>query len=197
MAFVPTPNCVTSFIKGTLHSEDVAMTLSWDFGSPAGVQELEVLNGNIEDWLTTHLMPNLASALVFNNVTSYAQDSIEAPLHSHTMNVPGVEVGASHPGNVAMTVTFGTAFRGRSGRGRNFIPGIQEVDSTGNIFDAALRTAIQAAYDILQQDVGVPSGCQHVVISRQVDGVTRTEGRPAPVLTYTVRAQVRTRKSRL
>ena len=82
--------------------------------------------------------------------------------------------GSSLPGNVAFVLSFRTANRGRSGRGRNYIGGLNEDDVTGNLLTEAKANLFRDAYSAFLSEALFPY--RWVVVSRYNDGVKRAEG---------------------
>ena len=99
----------------------------------------------------------------------------------------------SAPNNVAATVSLRTAQRGRSGHGRNFVPGIPNSVITLNALDADFINNLLAAYFELVGAGSFVAGWQLVVLSRQTGGLLRANGIGIPVtnvemVTNTVRS---------
>lgn len=96
------------------------------------------------------------------------------------------------PGNVTMSVSFRTALRGRSFRGRNYVAGLTEDQVAGNIFISTLSASWKAAYEAIAAAIA-STGWTWVVVSRfsGVDAVTkepipRAAGVTTPVLSVIV-----------
>lgn len=185
MAFTPTPNVARVAIESLLLSQLCVNTL-W-FENPGGVPydagTLASLVGGVNTWWQTNVLPLLASDYVMNTISAIAQDAINAPAVTFPFTGTGGAVSPTLPGNVCLTVKFNTEFRGRSGRGRNYISGIPEGDVIGNAVTQLFNDALLAAYDTIP--VTINEGT-HVVTSFFLDGVARPQGFVQPVISYNI-----------
>jgi hypothetical protein len=99
--------------------------------------------------------------------------------------IPGERAHESLPNNVALTVSFRTAARGRSARGRNYIAGLSDDQVLHNTVDASVASGLAAAYnDIPARLEGLGYGW--VVVSKKSGGVPRVAGLARPVTTAIV-----------
>jgi hypothetical protein len=112
-------------------------------------------------------------SLVGVKATSLESDT--APAFERPTLIPGDLAQAAEPNNVTLAIKFLTAGRGRSARGRNYIVGLHVDAVTNNEVSSAHAAQYVTAYDELR-DTSVISVGTHVVVSRFLDGVERTEG---------------------
>jgi len=98
-----------------------------------------------------------------------------------SVNVAGINATPTLPLNVAMCVTHKTAKRGRSFRGRTYIPGLgEDVVAAGDLLATARKTAVQVAY--VNFDIALlAAGFTRVVASFHALGLPRMTGVPTPV----------------
>jgi hypothetical protein len=104
-------------------------------------------------------------------------------------NVAGTASGAPLPNAVAAMISWSTALRGRSFRGRSYLPGFTESVSDGNSPDAGTITALEAFADDLIANYGGGSGPALGVASRKL-GVLN------PITARSVSAKWRTQRRR-
>jgi len=95
-------------------------------------------------------------------------------------DVGGVD-SESAPNNVAACISFRTDQRGRSARGRNYIPGVPNANITLNTLDAAWMDNIQLLFADMIGPGALAAGWEWVVVSRQTAGVLRPSGLAIPV----------------
>lgn len=93
----------------------------------------------------------------------------------------GGVTGEANPNNVAACVSFRTDQRGRSARGRNFVPGIPGAAVTLNTLDPAFITDLLDAYLLLMGAGSFLAGWEMVVVSRFTAGAARVSGLAIPV----------------
>jgi hypothetical protein len=191
MAFIPYPDgarAVMVFTQGPLRWTN---TLWFEDLTPASptIQDLADYLGG---WAGTQIMPNLDDSVQFQYAEVYDMSSVNGQVYlSSNAPISGGVVGDTSPLNTALVVTFYSAFRGRSGRGRNYITGFGEVDvSTNAVGNAARVTAIENAYINLKDNVQQQSGYYWVVASQFTNGVPRVEVLGSQVLTVSVRSNI-------
>lgn len=105
----------------------------------------------------------------------------------------GGVTGEANPNNVAAVVSLRTAQRGRSARGRNFVPAIPGAAVTLNTIDPAFIADLLTAYTELVGAGTFVAGWELVVVSRVTGGLARATGLAIPVtnvvmVTNTVRS---------
>lgn len=177
MAFIPTPTAARCAIRYVLFGQDVVNTL-WYLKSseePFVTDDLIALNDLLIAWAQDTLLLALSHDIQLADVTSTAQDSVSAPsVTSAYVGTNGSEVSDSLPGNVCLTVTFGTAARGRSSRGRNYIGGIPRSQVLDNAVLGTWGDDVLTACESLAF-LDVTSFLQ-VVVSHFHLGAARSEG---------------------
>ena len=199
MAFIPIPNAVEVVIYFTLGGQEVALTLGVKRTAPATEENLEDIIGAIDSWRIAELVPITTAALSASRIKATALDSDSAPSVELPAGAPlaGTLAGDSVPNNAALAVSFYTDQRGRSYRGRNYVPGL----SAGNLaststFATAVLAGLLAAYVELPTALG-SVGAEHAVLSRQHNGAPRTTGVATPVTAYGGNVQIDSQRRRL
>jgi hypothetical protein len=136
---------------------------------------------NLFNWLNTSLSALLSRDMAFTRIRAIDLGSpIGLAQEMPAAFTGGVDVEAA-PNNVAACVSLRTAQRGRSGRGRNFVPGIPNSVITLNTLDPAFITSLVDAYSTLSGAGGFTPGWQLVVLSRFTAGAARPAGIGIPV----------------
>lgn len=126
------------------------------------------------------LMPLLSTTIALVRLVGTLLDAVDAASVTLTVSppFPGSTGGANLPNNSAYVVTFLTAGRGRSKRGRNYIAGLTVNDEADpNRVNTTFRTGLLAFYDAYLA-LCATNSVELVVVSRfsGVDG----DGRPIP-----------------
>ena len=84
------------------------------------------------------------------------------------------------PNSAALAVSFRTAARGRTARGRNYVFGMPQAYLVSNSFSAPFVNGVQSAYNTLI-GVAADNGYTWVVASRYENNAPRTSGLTRPV----------------
>lgn len=197
MAFIPVPNAIQCNVRGTYLGEQVENTLYFRSASPLTPDAPGLVAAGVSIWWQATVLPLLSASYQFREV--YAVDLTTASSPTGTAvplaAAPGGASGDPLPGNVALCVSFRTAARGRSFRGRNFVCGLVEPNVSGNTITTAWAEGIANAYEQLlipDEFVNVP----WVVLSRYSNNQPRGTGITTPVtnvlvVDYTVDSQRR------
>jgi hypothetical protein len=177
MPFVPVANAIQANIRGTYLGEQVENTLYFGVGTPPTAAGLLAAGNALAMWWQTSVMPNLSIHYTFREVYLVSLVSASAPTATAVQGAgtAGGTVGDGMPGNVALCVSFRTEARGRSFRGRNYVPAVPESDVAGNTISSGFIDPIVAAYSELLVPGDVVTGTWGVV-SRFANGVERTTG---------------------
>ena len=169
---------VTVKISGNKENiEDVVNTL-WFKSLGGNLDEAYLLSLNIEliTWWGGSIAPQLSPDIQLVEVTSTDQTAITGSSVSSTAALAGTSTGASMPGSVCLTITFKTPFRGRSGRGRNYISGLREVDCGGNACDPDVASDLAQGYDELRTSPLLTGDAVWGVVSHYSNGSPRASG---------------------
>lgn len=198
MAFQPVPDVAQIVIEGRMDNQLIINDLYFAV-SGGGITPINLLTitDAVATWWQTTILPNLSED--YSSVRAIGVDLT-------TQTGPRVEVAAadtggvgseSAPNNVAACVSFRTALRGRSFRGRNYVAGIPNVDITLNTLNPVLMGSLIAGYTLLVGAGLFEAGWEWVVVSRQAGGLIRPEGVPSPIATVAMTANtVRSMRSR-
>jgi hypothetical protein len=148
--------------------------------------DLENVASHTLAWAEGEYFPQLASVLSLKAVKTTDLTTDTSPTFTYfapTAIVGGV-VQPSLPNATAWAVKRLTAQRGRSGRGRVFVPGIPDTARVGtNLLDIDFATAIVAAMVELDS-VLLTDGFTGCVVTRFHDGEPRAVGVPQPITSW-------------
>lgn len=198
MPFIPVPNVVKleaifnfngQICENVHHYEkDVA----WDVAS---MQNLA--SEYIQAW-TTFLRPTMTNEVSLSNIkvtdlTTQFSNGIE---YSTGLPLAGSSVAPASPNNVTLSVTWVTAFRGRSFRGRTYHIGLKESEVGQNEVTVSYAGIMAAFYGALF--TSVPStGETMVVVSYREGNAPRAEGLATPIIGISINRTVDSQRRRL
>lgn len=178
MPFVPVPNTVGVEVRMIQDSQRIENTLYFRKAAGWLAVDVPVLFNELLLWWTVDLAPHLNVSVQLNEfqITDLSTQTgfgftIPAPAPKPT----GGRAGAGLPNNCSLAITFRTALRGRSFRGRNFVPGLVDVDVSANTLSGVTVGQIEAAYtNLIARAVTV--GAIWVVVSRFHNNSPRVTG---------------------
>lgn len=182
MPFVPVPNTIQCNIRATVLDQLVENTLYFNVGVVPTPTTVQNVAGALRDvWEATYLLA-ASNEYQFREVYAVDLTTNDGPTATFTPVGSGLgqQLGPVLPNNVALCVSFRTARRGRSFRGRNFVPAIRETDVTDNQFSEAAIARYVAAYEDVQTGM---AGLSFVmcVVSRNTNNAARTAGIAEPI----------------
>lgn len=182
MAFVPVPNTALAEIRMTDDFQKVENTLYFDFGAPPTVTDLQNLGADLLAWYIALMGPLQSSGVALREIYITDLTSATGPTHTETPAtlITGGASGEQLPNNVSVAVSFRTALRGRSFRGRNYFVGLVDSQVAHNTLTGAMIAALTNAYNQLPASLGT-SGAIWVVVSRFTAGAPRVTGVATPV----------------
>jgi len=180
MPFVPVVNEALVETRMTYDNQDVENTLWFGFTDAIDTTALTALANMVKGWWSSGYAGLVCDQVVLREVVATDQTTAS----SGQVSVSGAGdagdiASVGMPGNVTLSVSFRTAFRGRSFRGRNYIVGIptSQVTDISQIIPG-YETSVIAIYTQLIADA-TAIGWTWDVVSR-FSGVGGTPPRPIP-----------------
>jgi hypothetical protein len=178
--------------------QTVEICLGFLKNSAVTLTDMSALVAAMEVWRQTHFNALISSDVLCNqwyalSLSTSSSPSLIVPI---TVNTHGVAAAGTVPNNVSLVTTFQTDLRGRSYRGRAYLPGI----STANIdspteADPTFAATATTVYQYIP--TSIPAGWTHVVISNQNGGVVRTSAARTPVTGYRTEVRLDSQRRRL
>jgi len=197
MPFQPAIDIATTTLQGLVDNQLTILDLNWFASAGITAFNLGTLANGVSTWFTNSLAPLLSEQWSAVNVHAVDNTSATGPVADSSSVQAGGVTGEAAPNNVAAVVSLRTDQRGRSGRGRNFVPGIPNSLITLNTLDSGFITNLVTAYQLLVGAGSFLAGWQLVVLSRQTGGVLRANGLGIPVTSVTmVTNKVKSMRSR-
>lgn len=181
MDFVPAQFVMQVELVGTLHAQVVENTLYVRRSTGWNQTQWDILASIVEQ-LANDLSASLSQQLAWTRVDGTDLTSQTAPTYSTVFANPitGNLSSPALPGSVAFCVSFRTAGRGRSSRGRNYVPGLAEDQVTGNSLSLAVISGLLASYSAFNAALPDES-MEWGVLSRVSGGLPRSAGLFQPV----------------
>jgi hypothetical protein len=183
MAFVPVPNTLAVHMVYTMFSQRVENTLYFTPSAAITPTLMNSLGLMLYNWWVANIRPIQKSdvQLVQMDITSLETEF--APGITYTTNLPQFgthATGTLMPNNVTLAISFRTAFRGRSYRGRNYFIGFATDQVGASSIVLAVKTSLISAYNALIA-AATAAGFTWVVVSRVSHGAPRGTGLATPV----------------
>lgn len=177
MAFIPVPDAIQVEIRGLYFNQRVENTIWMLTGNGDQASGVVDACSLVFDWWVESVMPTLSVDYSLREVYASDQSNQFGPTNTQTpvTVLQGGINSAGAPGGTSLAVSFRTAGRGRSFRGRNFICGIPKTSIVGNVVVSAYRSAVQSAYSALIGQ-GAAVDLTWVVASKYANKQPRTVG---------------------
>ena len=186
MAPIVSPGTCRAEIRGQLSGELMIMRLHFNNGSAASynLAELTAVAGMLETWLDEELTPEQTSNVVWREMKVTDLTTVNGLEVIPSMPaITGKRVEAPMPNNVALCVSHRTGVRGRNGRGRTYVGGVERSLVSANTFDQTWVNQVLAAFDEMRL-AAIAVDVVPVVLSTVEDGAPRPVAIPFTVTTY-------------
>jgi len=199
LAYIPFIDTAEVVFLGANSGNATYITMGFQRPGGFSTSDLDDLGVALDTWYHDNLIGQLGVAQSFAAIKITDLSSPAGPVALHAMDAPlsGTHTGDTIPVQVAMVVSLYTNSRGRSYRGRNYIPGLtlnQMVD--GSNWGTSSLSAMNLAYRNLIVDLG-GLGFNLVILSRFNAGVRRTIGVSTLVTNAVAKAPVGTQRRRV
>lgn len=182
MPFIPVPNTIAIDVIYDWDGQIVENTLYYKHAAPSDIaieNQVDVVTAYIRETI----MPLLSELIQLVRVVGTLLDAVDAFTVTNTTDLPQggaiLEATAkSFPGNVTLAVSFRTSAAGRSGRGRNYVPGLVDLRDGNSLLDDVYAGQVADAWAGLRT-LGSEDGWNQVVVSRY-SGSTIVDGKKVP-----------------
>lgn len=188
MPYVPAPDVALAELQMSIDGQIVENTLYFQASAGLDLALMDDLANALATWWEDFMAPGLTSSLSLTGVgvTDLTTNTSPGIFHPVVPNVPGEGGSPALPNNVALCVSFRSAFRGRSARGRNYVVGLQENQVIMSHVDTGVSDFFITAYQQLQGAGDFVPGLQWGVLSRFSGGVPRVTALFRPIIAVTV-----------
>lgn len=178
MAFTAGDRVCEVHVRGSIDNQRVENTLYFRNTSPVNLDNLALLGGDLITYVRSTWLAQLPPAYQLREL--YLVDLTTATSESYTLPAEPDDVGSMSgiplPNNVSFTITFITALRGRSYRGRNYWPVLTEADVINNQLTEARAAAIRQVYGGMVGLDQISSGWEWGIFSRYQNKVQLQNG---------------------
>lgn len=188
MPFVPAPNTALVELVYSLDGQIIENTLYFENSAAPEPADLSDLGDAIAAWWIANMASALTNDLSLNQVVVTDLTTETSPSVLSMAGLPHAGAGSADalPNNVVLCISFRTDHRGKSARGRNFIPGLQENQTHGSYADVGLDAVFIAAYGLLIGPAAISPSWEWVVCSKFTGGNPRVSALMQPVTAVTV-----------
>jgi len=198
LPFIPFLDGAESIIHFTQQSSQWILTQGWKFSGPVTLTDLQNLASALDAWITAQLAAEISNSVSIDYIKVTGLTTVTDPTVTIVPTTPaGTLTGLVLAAQTALVVTFLTANRGRSFRGRNYVAGRVNGDLLTVTTWQPARVAAMGLTYVNQPGIVNPTGWTHQILSRFNNGVRRTVGVSTPVLQYVAKGQVATQRKRL
>lgn len=181
MPFVPVANTAAVEIRMLQDGQQVENTLYFRLGSTLTPTNLTQLCEDLVTWWDSAYSDEVSSAVELVEVTATDLTSETGPVASFNPSTTllGALTSPALPNNVSIAVSFRTAARGRSFRGRNYFVGLTESQVTNNTLSDPSAAALLGIYQLLLPVGGTFTDDWIWVVASRFSGIDG-DGKPIP-----------------
>jgi len=180
--FVPAPMTMMVEVRMQLDGQHIENTLHFRHDTDIGAADAAALHTLVDNWWETLIRPQVSVNLTLHEFYMTDLTTQTSPTYSFPRTPPlaGQMTGECAPNNVSLCVSLRTNARGRSARGRNYLPGIPISVLTLSEVTTVWSSAIEAAYDSLRASTSA-SPWVMCIVSKRADKVWRPTALIQPV----------------
>lgn len=183
MPFIPASNTSRSVLEYQSEGQTLANVLWFAFETAITTAVLDTLNTALHTFWTSHLKPQIGGSVGLQRIVSTDQTTASSPSRELIISPAefGTNVGPAMPLNVAICVTLRTGQRGRSFRGRTYLPGRVTTDeNTPSTINLTTISNIITAMSWLLTPANV-AGALWIVASHYTNKLPRATAIKTPV----------------
>lgn len=183
MDYIPAANVAMAELRFDFGGQRCENTLYFEASASLSTTLMTTLAADLVGWWKTQMLPHHTTNMALREVFVTDLTTSTSPTVTYGTGLPanGTNGPEALPNNCALCISFRTAARGRTGRGRNYIMGINEGQVNQSTVDPTLVAQFVAAYNDLIGAGGLTAGLQWCVVSRFVDGDPRPAALVRPI----------------
>lgn len=196
--FVPFPNVAQFNLCFSQYGQKMQNVYHLLNDSPFDQVSMALACQLFKGWYDDHLKSVQSSSVTFTRIIARALDNDTSPAIEFTNGLPttGSVPGLAYASNVTVAVKWGTAYAGRSYRGRTYHIGLWNETVSGNAITADNLATLTAAYQALLTALNA-SPWKLCVASRYHNKQARTTGVATEVSSVSIEANVDSQRRRL
>jgi hypothetical protein len=199
MPYIPVPLTLQAELVYNWDGQICENVLHYVCGVAWDIPRINTLGAALVNWWDVNMQPNMPSNLSLINVrmTDLATQTGLVVNYSTGLPLQGSAASPSLPNNCALVLTKRTLLRGRSFRGRVYMPGLLEANVTGSTVAAVNVASYVSLHNMLLLfDIGTENA-ELVVVSRFTGGAPRAAGVVTNVTNFTSDGIVDSQRRRL
>jgi len=183
MPFVPAVNTCLAELRYIWQGEKVENTLYFESSAGMTLALMSDLGDSLLSWWRSEIaiLQTANTALKEIFITDLTTATSPTFTTSATTTDVGTNGSADLPNNTTLAISFRSAGRGRSSRGRNYIIGLSESQVDGNLVHGAVASDYGDAYNALMGAGLFVAGLEWVIVSRFSGGAPRSTALVQPV----------------
>jgi len=178
MPFVPAPNIIMTEVRYVLAGQKIENRIMVDNGGSVEPADLSAVAIATWNWAETAYIGNLSDDLLLSAVVCTDLTASDAGQYTYAPDATttGSEANATLPNECAFCVSLHTASRGRSARGRWFVPAIPlafmvDANNVTAGFASSMVSSLQTLINELTTGTRLP-----VIVSYRHDNAPRVGG---------------------
>lgn len=199
MAYIPALNTVKVVLEQLFGSQVLANIIYFLMTGTPTEEIMDDLVLDVIDWWDDNIRTHLSNALSLTAVTGTDLTTESGATVTETLATPLAGAGTEEatPSNAATVVSFRTAGRGRSARGRNYVSGLTTAHTVSPTdISTSQAGALLAGYEALSA-VETANSCTHVVVSKFHNKLPRASALIQPVTAYVCDTAIDSQRRRL
>lgn len=199
MPFVPFTDGAKMCFDFTISGVEVSICLHFKGNiSPTPADYDTLANEGKVRW-AANVLPLQTTATLFKGTTVYDLNTANSPVYQdyYVTPVAGSSATPTSPLNVAFVLSYLTGNRGRSYRGRSYIPGLSETVADDQNWQAQTVIDVTNGVGTMINAIENNSPFEFVVASRVQNGQLLQQGVMTPVLALVGKSDLGTRRKRL
>jgi hypothetical protein len=194
VAFIPVVNTAKIDIQWSVGAKQMNTIVHAQKAAPSpfNAADLAALAEVVETSIEGHLLGTLASDIALKAVVCTALDTNTSPQATVISGVAGTDGSPMVPAGVAMCITLYTALRGRSFRGRVYIPGLPiTAILVGGLWDPTFVGNVNGDFgSIIADMLAAAQSTVMGVVSYRTGGAPRAAGVFTAISSHAVRNTV-------
>lgn len=199
MEFVPFTDVAKTELVYSMENQIMENVLYYYFSFGWSVPNMTGFAGTLQTLWDTQMKARVTAQIslvkiIMTDLTTESSPKVE---HAVSPAIAGTAAGDALPANCAAEITLVTGLRGRSYRGRIYIPGVPDTSATASSWNAGFITSLSGAFANFITVTYGAGGAKLVVASRVHNGAVRAAGVASDVLSVTVSPYICSQRRRL
>lgn len=199
MAFVPVPDTVEAALVMHFENSEMVNTLHYELSGGWDENTMTGLASELISLWATNIAPRLSNQLTLNSIRVTDMETESGQVIEITDPTPqaGAQTGDPLPANCALQVIWRTPYRGRSYRGRIFVPGLIDLTANGSSVAPTELSLFATAWGNFVTVTVLSLQAHLVVASRYHNGVPRIQGVATHVTGLSIGGHIVSQRRRL